>query len=231
MADTDAIIAELKQIPFFSEISAAPLKEIAGVTRQKNFQKGQMVFFENDACDGFYFVRSGSIKIFKVSAGGREHILHTFKAGETFAEVPTFADGLCPANAQAIEDSTLLLIRRSDFEKVTRTYPEVAFGLVRHFANWLRQFTLRLEELSLKDVGARLAGYLLRLADESGERTPEGIAVHLTENQQEIASSIGTVREIVSRNLRKFQEMGLIRLKGRRLTILDQKGLKRQAQA
>jgi CRP/FNR family transcriptional regulator len=185
-----------------------------------------MIFLENDPCDGFYFVRSGSVKIYKMSPGGREQILHAFKSGETFAEVPTFDNGLCPANAQAVEDCSLLLIRRSDFEKVTRAYPEVAFGLLHHFARWLRRFTLQLEELSLKDVGSRLAGYLLRLADESGRQTAEGIVVHLSQNQQEIASHIGTVREIVSRNLRKFQDMGLIRFKGRRVVILDREGLK-----
>jgi len=103
----------------------------------------------------------------------------------------------------------------------------VAIGLLRHFARWLRRFTVHLEELSLKDVGARLAGYLLRAADESGEQTPEGEEIHLKESQQEIASRIGTVREIVSRNLRKFQDTGLIRLEGRKLTILDREGLEK----
>ena len=225
MTDATEITEELKQVPFFSNLGDAPLGEIVRAAREKKVDKGQMIFFENDPCDGFYFVRSGSVKIYKMSPGGREHILHTFKAGSTFAEVPAFDDGLCPANAQAVENSVLLLIRRNDFEKVTRAYPEVAFGLLHHFAHWLRRFTLQLEELSLKDVGARLAGYLLRLADESGDETSEGIVVHLKENQQEIASSIGTVREIVSRNLRKLQEMNLIRLKGRRLVVLDREGL------
>lgn len=226
MSDTIEIAKELRGVAFFSKLSEAPLGEIAKTAREKTFARGQMIFLENDRCDGFYFVRSGSVKIYKMSPGGREQILHTFKSGETFAEVPTFDNGLCPANAQSVEDSSLLLIRRSDFEKVTRAYPEVAFGLLHHFARWLRRFTLQLEELSLKDVGSRLAGYLLRLADESGRQTAEGIVVHLSENQQEIASHIGTVREIVSRNLRKFQDMGLIRFKGRRLVVLDREGLK-----
>jgi len=164
-----------------------------------------------------------------LSAGGREHILHTIKHGETFAEVPTFDNGLCPASAQAIEDSILLLIRRDDFEEVTHAYPEVAFGLLHHFAHWLRRFTVQLEELSLKDAGARLAGHLLRLAEEHGRLTAEGVVFDLDENQQQIASHIGTVREVVSRNLKKFQEAGVIRFKGRRMVILDLEELKRLA--
>lgn len=225
MTDISKTAAHLKRIPFFSELSEGPLTEIARAAREKKFDKGQMVFFENDPCDGFYLIISGGVKVYKMSPGGREHILHAFKAGDTFAEVPTFDDGLCPANAQALEDSTLLLIRRSDFERVTRAHPEVAIGLLHHFARWLRRFTVRLEELSLKDVGARLAGYLLHIADESGEQTPEGIAIRLADSQQEIASQIGTVREIVSRSLRKFQDANLISLKGRKLTILDREGL------
>ena len=219
------IVKELKAVPFFSGLSDAPLREIARAAREKKFDSGQMIFFENDRCDGLYFIRNGSIKIYKMSSSGREQILHIFKSGETFAEVPTFDNGLCPANAQATDDSTLLLIRKSDLEKVVRAYPEVALGLLHHFAHLLRRFTLRLEELALKDVGARLAGYLLRLADEAGKPTAEGIAIRLSESQQEIASHIGTVREIVSRNLHKFQDMGLIRLKGRTFVILDRKGL------
>lgn len=215
----------LREVPFFAQLSDAPLKEIARVAREKRFASGQMIFFENDTCDGFYFVVEGGVKIFKTSSAGREQILHTFRRGETFAEVPTFDNGLCPANAQAIEDSTLLLIRRSDFENIVHSYPEVALGLLHHFAHWLKRFTVRLEELSLKDVNARLAKYLLRAADETGKPTPEGVAVSLTESQQEIAAHIGTVREIVSRTLHKFQDMGLVRMKGRRLTILDREGL------
>ena len=142
MTDATEITEELKQVPFFSNLGDAPLGEIVRAAREKKVDKGQMIFFENDPCDGFYFVRSGSVKIYKMSPGGREHILHTFKAGSTFAEVPAFDDGLCPANGQAVEDSVLLLIRRNDFEKVTRAYPEVAFGLLQHFAHWLRRFTL-----------------------------------------------------------------------------------------
>ncbi len=225
MAEIAELVKELKAVPFFSGLSDAPLREIARAAREKKIDSGQMIFFENDRCDGFYFIRKGSVKIYKVSAAGREQILHVFKDGETFAEVPTFDNGLCPANAQALEDSVLLLVRKSDLEKVTRTYPEVALGLLHHFAHLLRRFTLRLEELALKDVGARLAGYLLRLADETGKPTTEGITIRLSESQQEIASHIGTVREIVSRNLHKFQDMGLIRLKGRSLVILDRKRL------
>ena len=225
MTDTPKTTEQLKQVPFFSGLSDAALAEIAKAAREKTFDKGQMIFFEHDPCDGFYFIRSGSVKIYKMSQAGREHILHTFKAGDTFAEVPTFDDGLCPANAQAVEDSSLLLIRRNDFEEVTRAYPEVAFGLLHHFANWLRRFTVRLEELSLKDVGARLAGYLLQVADEVGEQTSEGIAIQLKDSQQEIASQIGTVREIVSRNFRKFQDMNLVKVKGRKVIVLDREGL------
>lgn len=226
MAEIEQIAAELKQVPFLSKLGDKPLGEIARVARRKQFDKGQMVFFESDPCEGFFFVRRGAVKVYKMSPGGREHILHTFKNGETFAEVPTFDNGLCPANAQTLEDSELLLIRKNDFEKIMRAYPEVAFGLLSHFAHWLRRFTLQLENLSLKDVSARLAGYLLRLAEESGVKVPEGVAVNLHESQQEIASHIGTVREIVSRTFRKFQEMELIRLEGRRLVILDREGLR-----
>ena len=229
MTDPGKATELIRQVPFFAELSEAAIGEIAKAAREKAFDKGRMIFFENDACDGFYIIQSGSVKIYKMSQGGREQILHTFKAGDTFAEVPTFDNGLCPANAQAVENTSLYLIRKADFENITRLYPEVAFSLLHHFAHWLRRFTIRLEELSLKDVGARLAGYLLRVAAENGEKTPDGIVVHLKDNQQEIASHVGTVREIVSRNLRKFQDMNLISLKGRKLIILDREGLEELA--
>jgi CRP/FNR family transcriptional regulator len=223
-------IAEaLKRIPFFAGLSEVAVAELTNAARELSFAKGQMIFFENDPCDGFYIILSGGVKIYKMSPGGREQILHTFKGGDTFAEVPAFDDGLCPANAQAVEDVSLLLMRKKDFEKVVHSYPEVALGLLEHFAHWLRRFAIRLEELSLKDVSARLAGYILKVADETGEQTAEGMVVHLKDNQQEIASHVGTVREIVSRNLKKFQDMNLITLKGRKLVILDREGLEELA--
>jgi len=225
VTDIAAIAEELRRVPFFSKLGQSPLKEIARSARQKKINKGQMLFFENDPCEGFYYLRSGRVKIYKMSAVGREHILHTLKSGETFAEVPAFDNGLCPANAQAVDDSVLLLIRRADLEEVTRAYPEVAFGLLHHFARWLRQFTLQLEELSLKDASERLARYLLRLADDSGKQTTEGIVINLNENQQQIAARIGTVREVVSRNLKKFQEMGVLSFRGRRIVLVDREGL------
>jgi CRP/FNR family transcriptional regulator len=134
MTETANIVEQLRQVPFFSELGDDALGEIGKAARAKKYDKGQMIFFENDPCDGFYFIRDGSVKIYKMSPGGREQVLHTLKAGDTFAEAPAFDDGLCPANAQAVEDSALLLIKRDDFEKITRAYPEVAIGLLRHFA-------------------------------------------------------------------------------------------------
>ena len=150
------------------------------------------------------------------------------RAGSTVGELPVLDGGNCPAAAAAIEDSTLLFLPKREFLELCRHNAEVAFAVIRTLAWRFRYLTSLVEELSLKEVSHRLARFLRDRAVRSGVRTKRGIEFPLEETNQEIGAEIGTVRDLVSRNLRRFVDRGIIRLERRKVIVLDRAELEAQ---
>ncbi|HUM06842.1 MAG TPA: Crp/Fnr family transcriptional regulator [Terriglobales bacterium] len=215
----------LAQVGLFSGLSEAELTFLAQRAVARKFSAGEMVFSEGEPCAGMYFVESGHIRLFKTSAGGREQVLSIEGPGGSVAELPVFDGGNYPASVSAIEDSTLLFLSKQDFQALCLTHPEVALKVLRVIGARLRKLVGIIEELSFTTVRHRLAAFLVRLAKREGTRVAEGIEVTLPASNQELASQIGTVRELVSRNLSRFQSEKFIQMDGRRVVIVDFKGL------
>lgn len=191
----------------------------------RKFSAGEIVFSEGDPCSGMYVVETGHIRVFKTSAGGREQVLSIDGPGGSVAELPVFDGGNYPASVSAVEDTSLLFISKQDFHALCLTHPQVALKVLRVVGARLRRLVGIIEELSFTTVRHRLAAFLVRLAQREGTRTAEGIEVTLPASNQELASQIGTVRELVSRNLSRFQSEKLIQMDGRRVVIADLKAL------
>ncbi|MFI5176452.1 MAG: Crp/Fnr family transcriptional regulator, partial [Terriglobia bacterium] len=139
--------------------------------------------------------------------------------GTPVAELPLFDGGRYPATAQCVEDSELLFIARRDFESLVRQHPELALAVIRSLGQRLRKMVTLVEELSLKEVSQRIARRLVTLAEARGRKTPAGLEIELPFSQQEFAAQMGTVRELVSRTLGRFQSEELIAVDGRHITI------------
>ncbi len=184
-----------------------------------------MVFSEGEPCAGLYVVESGSVRIFKSSPGGREQVLSIEGPGGSVAELPVFDGGNYPASVVAMEDSVLLFVSRQDFQLLCLTHPQVSLKVLKVVGARLRRLVGIIEELSFTTVRHRLSAYLLRLAQKEGHKVAQGIEVTLPANNQELASQIGTVRELVSRNLSRLQAEGLISIEGRALIVRDLKAL------
>ncbi len=184
-----------------------------------------MVFSEGEPCAGLYVVESGSVRIFKSSPGGREQVLSIEGPGGSIAELPVFDGGNYPASVVAMEDSVLLFVSRQDFQSLCLTHPQVSLKVLKVVGARLRRLVGIIEELSFTTVRHRLSAYLLRLAQKEGRKVAHGIEVTLPANNQELASQIGTVRELVSRNLSRLQAEGLITIDGRALIVRDLKAL------
>jgi CRP/FNR family transcriptional regulator len=172
-----------------------------------------------------YVVESGSIRIFKTSTGGREQVLSIDGPGSSVAELPVFDGGNYPASVSAVETSTLLFISKQDFQALCLAHPQVALKVLRVVGARLRKLVGIIEELSFTTVRHRLAALLVRLARREGTRTADGIEIMLPSSNQELAAQIGTVRELVSRNLSRFQSEKLIQMDGRRIVIANLKAL------
>ena len=183
------------------------------------------MFSEGEPCSGLYVVESGSIRIFKSSVAGREQVLGIEGPGGSVAELPVFDGGSYPASVTAIEDSVLLFVSKQDFQALCRAHPEVALKVLKVVGARLRRLVGIIEELSFTTVRHRLCAYLLRLAQSEGRKVNGGVQVMLPANNQELAAQIGTVRELVSRNLSRLQAEGIVQIDGRALLIRDLKSL------
>jgi CRP/FNR family transcriptional regulator len=209
----------------FSGLSDAELTFLAQRVVPRRYTAGEIVFSEGEPCSGLYVVESGHIRIFKSSANGREQVLSVEGPGSSVAELPVFDGGNYPASVAAVEDATLLFVSKQDFQTLCLTHPQVALKVLRVVGARLRRLVGIIEELSFTTVRHRLASFLLRLAQKDGKRTGKGAEVTLPTSNQELAAQIGTVRELVSRNLSRFQSEGLIQMDGRSVIIPDLKAL------
>lgn len=170
-------------------------------------------------------IQTGRIKVFKLSPEGREQILHVFGSGDHFAEVPAL-DGQCfPAAAAALEPTTVLFFPRQPFLHLLEQQPALAINLLRSFARHLRQLSHLVDTLALREVPARLAAYVLRLAEGQAATT---VVLDLPKTQ--LAAQLGTIPETLSRVFGKLTREGLMALDGNQVTILDRRGLQQLAQ-
>jgi len=221
-------VETLRRVPFFAVLPADELKSLAAHCVARRLAKDEMLFAEGDASEGLYVVQDGAVKLFKMADTGREQVLVIERAGSTVGELPLFDGGTLPASAVAIEDSTLLFFPKREFLDLCRSNSEVAFAVIRTLAWRFRYMASLVEELSFKEVSHRLARFLRDRALRSGVRTRRGIEFPLEETNQEIGAEIGTVRDLVSRNLRRLVDRGIIKMERRKVIILDMGELEAQ---
>ncbi|MFB3921091.1 MAG: Crp/Fnr family transcriptional regulator [Terriglobia bacterium] len=221
-------IETLRRVPFFAVLPTDELKALASHCVVRRLARDEMLFGEGDTCEGMYVVQQGALKLFKMADTGREQVLVIERAGSTVGELALFDGGTLPASAAAIEDSTLLYLPRREFLDLCQHNSKVAFAVIRTLAWRFRYMTSLVEELSLKEVSHRLARFLRDRALMSGVRTRRGVEFPLEETNQEIGAEIGTVRDLVSRNLRQFVDRGIIKMERRKVIVLDMAELEAQ---
>ncbi len=217
--------ALLKQVSIFSGLTEPEFAFLTARVVSRKFSAGELIFAEAEPCAGLYVIESGNVRIFKSSAGGREQVLSIDGAGGSIAELPVFDGGNYPASALAVTDCSLLFFSKKDFQSLCLQHPDVALKVLQVVGARLRRLVGIIEELSFTTVRHRLAAMLVRLAKSDGRRPGDTITITLPANNNELAAQIGTVRELVSRNLSRLQSEGLIRIDGRAVTVPDLKKL------
>ena len=217
----EKFLSIISTTPLFKGLPQKQLEKINNIAVKKNFEKGELIFSENDQGDGFYIVAGGRVKIYKISLEGKEQILHIFDQGEPFGEVPVFSGTLFPANAQAIAKCSLIFFPRNSFIQLLSENISIVLNMLSLLSMRLRQFTVQIENLSLKDVPGRLAGYLLLLAEE--QQSENLIRLNISKGQ--LAGLLGTIPETLSRIFSKMNDIGLIEVEGRNIKIFDINGL------
>lgn len=228
MSDFTPILA---RVPVFAELTPPQLAFVTQRIVVKQYAAGELVFAEGDPCAGLYIIERGHVRIFKSSSGGREQVLSIDGPGSSVAELPVFDGGNYPASCSAVEEAALLLLRKQDFHALCLAHPEVALKVLRVVGTRLRRLVGIIEELSFTTVRRRLASYLFRLARQEGKRTAEGIEITLPANNQELAAQIGTVRELVSRNLSRLQQEGILTVDARSVVVRNLAALEAELQS
>ena len=220
--------AVLRKTPLFASLTDAELQALATRATRKRYGKDEQLFAEGDPCTGLYLVAAGKIRIFKLSPSGREQVLAVEGPGSSFAELPVFDGGNYPAAASAVEDTEALFISRKDFQGFCREHPDVALKVIAVVGSRLRRLVGIIEELSFTTVRQRLIALILRLAQAEGVRSSEGVRIELTKTHQDLAAELGTVRELVSRNLSRLVAEGFLDVEGRKIVVKDIAGLRRE---
>ncbi len=209
--------AQLSKIPLFAGLDESELESLAAHAIERRFEPEESLFWEGDSAKGLYLLIDGGVKIFKTSAAGREMMLDLVAAPSSVAELPLFDGGPYPASARAFKGASTLFINKTDFSLACRQNPDLPLKILAVVGRRLRTLVNVVESITFGSVTKRLAKLLLDLGAEQD-------AIPLT--HQELASRLGTVREVVSRNLARFRVRGFIRLEGREISISDPEGLR-----
>lgn len=204
-------------VPSFNGLPDSQLEELRNIALNRHYNKGETIFSDGAEGKGFFVVVEGLVKIFKTSPDGKEQILHIYGPGEPFGQVAVYAGRSFPASAQAIARSYVLFFPRATFIGLITRIPSLAMNMLAVLSMRLRGFTAQIENLSLKEVSGRLAGYLVYLLDEQGNK--DFIDLNISKGQ--LASLLGTIPETLSRIFARMTELNLIETDGRRIKLLN----------
>ncbi len=212
---------QLAAIPLLANLNREEYQSLAEIVISRKYERGAEIFSENDPGNGLYLLVSGRVKIYKLSADGREQILHILGPGDPFGEAAVFVGSNFPATASALTASTVFFIPREPFVDLINRMPQLAMNIMASMSRRLKKFAGMIEALSLKEVPARLATHMLFLSSQEGGR--EDIRLNISKAQ--LASLLGTIPETLSRILKKMSARGYIEVKGPRIRIKDRNGL------
>lgn len=214
----------LQKVPLFSELGPADLQRVVEVARERTYPKNSVILFEDDPGDALYVVAKGQVKVVLIGEDGREVILSVLGEGEHFGEMALIDDEPRSAHVIAMEDSTLVVLRREEFQPILAQTPQIGLALLKELSRRLRRVDEKVGSLVLLDVNGRVAQLLLDMAAEAGG---ERITRRLTHHT--IAQMIGSSRETVSRTMRELVDKGLIAVSRKDILIRDRAALEAAA--
>jgi CRP/FNR family transcriptional regulator len=220
----------LRQTRLFSSLDEENLAWLAARAEEQRLSAGEMLFFSGEPATGMFVVISGTIRAFQQNTDGREQVMHVDHAGATIADVPVFDDGPYPASAIAEADTEILFLHKNDVREVCLKNPGFALGALKLMAERVRKHAQLVNVISLHEVGQRLSLLLLSEAAKVGRGQKGSVDFKLDLSNHEMATHIGTVRDVVSRALGRLQQLGLVKLQMRTVTIPDVRALRMYAE-
>ena len=201
----------LSELELFSELNEDELQEVAALAQARKVPTDTTIFHEGDPADSIFVVVNGRVKVVTTSSDGKEFILSVLGGGQVFGEMGMLEAAPRSASVVTITEVDLLVIKREDFDRLLNTSPGISRKLMAILSRRLRRANSKMESLAYMDVAGRLARYLLDMALDHGQRLGNGWVVVRRPTHSDIAHSIGTSRETVSRLINEFEEgFGLV---------------------
>ena len=212
------LAGSLRCCQIFSSLSGEDLQLIASFSSPITLAKGDYLFHEGEPSRGFYVVQSGAINVHRVSAAGKEQVIHVFRAGESFAEAALASPTGYPADARAVEASSVLLLPKGPILDLIGRRPDLALRMLGSMSAHLRVLVGMLDDLTLKDVETRLLNWLVKRfpAGKSGSAT-----IKLDSTKRVLAAELATSSETLSRTFAKLRDEKLIGVSGATVRVND----------
>ena len=218
-------IGYLQMVDIFQDLTEEEIEEIDRATTITTCRRGRLFYMPEDTSEVLFLLKEGRVQLYRISPDGKKLVIGTIGPGAIFGEMALIGQGMHNTFAEATEDCVLLVMSREDVERLLVTKPKVALRIFEELGSRLKETESRLEEIAFKGIPARLASYLLQLADEQGSETITGMT------HQDLGEQIGTYRETTTQTLNTFKADGLIDIGRKRITILDRARLERVAES
>jgi CRP/FNR family transcriptional regulator len=203
------------------------LSEINSLKINKEYKKGEILFFEGDQIESLFIINQGKVKVFKYTKEGKEQILYILSEGDIFGELSLFRSEKLTFNVEALEDLNTCVLTKASFERILSKRPEISMKVLQVMGDRLIKMETLIQSLGTKDIEARIATFLLELIPEYTKSRGSIKEIELPLSREEIANYIGVTRETISRKLGKMQDEGILKIKGiKKIIILDEEALR-----
>lgn len=216
----------LQNFPIFSELNDDERRHLTTITTNRTYDKRQYIFMEGDDREAVYFINKGIIKTFKVDEDGNEQVINVLQKEEMFPHVGFFDTTPYPATAEVMAQADLLVIRNDDFENLMIHHPTIAIKVMRIMGEKIYALAQRVQEMISQDVRHRITLMLLRLANESGEKTAHGIYINIPLTNRDFANMIGSSRETINRVFNELKKENILQMDRHGILIRDAELLK-----
>ena len=215
------LISQLKQADLFSQLDTSELEKLAAIARDRRLESDDILFSAGDRARGFYVLLEGKIKLYKISADGKEYILRVVGGGQTFAEAAAFSGLAYPVFAESMSQCRLVYFDASEFRSLIQQSPQLALNMIATMASLLQSLNQKIEDLSLREVAARLCRHLLAQARKQKGEADDGVTFQLETTKSALAARLGTISETLSRTFKKLQQREIVKVDRDKVTLLD----------
>lgn len=217
----------LKRVPIFSKMADIELARIVQQCVTHTCKRDRVIFVEEEVGQTLFIIVHGSVKISRTGEDGREVILTILKGGDFFGELSLLDGKSRSATVTALEDSELLMLRRSEFIMLIEKYPQITVELLKVLAARIRQCDIQIESLTLQDAMGRVASAIIHVAEQTGLRRGDAVVIPKLPIQIDLASMAGTARETISRVMTTLEEKGYLQKEGHRVILTNFKKFKK----